>query len=281
MVALWALAVMVHALFLASPALWFRASRSAAILEQVVQAPARCRVLLLGSSPVIFGLSAAEIEAATGCTTGNVGMVAVNHVLNPYLDEVLQRARPGDVVVLSDKQWLKASAGRQACEDGPWLLCLAQSLHWVPNLREDLVRFRDMGLARSARGDLLQFPPRVPNPGLRADAPLEHIAHRIERMADQVQRIRAHGARPVLAPPPILAEPAALAEVQARVARVSQLALERLGPGVWLPPLIHTDPALISLDSEHASLAGRARWTGQLQAALSATQPSLGLVTGR
>ncbi len=271
--ALWLAAVLLHALLLAYPTVWSAAMRSGSLLPTAPAAPAHCRIVLVGSSPVIFGLSAADLQAATGCTAVNLGALAVGHVLNDYLAEVLAAVRPGDTVVLSDRLWTQPGAAAQPCETGPAWRCLLQWARLVPTLNEDMLRLRGYGLQRSPQGDLLSFVPLALAPLPPLAGPLDQRDYRLDRIAAQLQLIRARGARPLLAPVPVLALPAARSVVEQDLAQLSAQLRQRIGPGVWLTPIVNTDSAASTLDGEHATPAGRQQWTAQVAAALRGPGP--------
>src|SRR5512143_2597087 len=58
----------------------------------------RQRIALVGSSPVILGLSAEEIETATGTPARNLAMDASRSVFDDYASMIVEHIRPGDVV---------------------------------------------------------------------------------------------------------------------------------------------------------------------------------------
>ena len=273
---LWLAAVLAHFLFVSSPAAWFEASQVASVLQTMDRTPGRCRIILVGSSPVIFGLSADTLEQGTGCETVNAGQVAIGHVLNPYLALVLKQARPGDAVVLSDRQWTQVPVHPQACEDGHLIPCLLTSFRFVPNLNEDVVRLGGFGLRRNAQGDLLEFPPLGRQPSVVSDTDINDLPYRVQRIVKQVNAIKAAGARPLLVPAPMLVSQAAMPVLDARLQALSKQVLQAVGPGIWLAPQLDTEMRFTSLDGQHASDAGRQRWTEQVQAAwLASVRPDL------
>src|SRR4051812_9084653 len=60
------------------------------------------RIVLIGSSPVIMGLSAERIEAATGFPTRNLAMDASRAVFHDYTALVAEHLRAGDVAIIVD-----------------------------------------------------------------------------------------------------------------------------------------------------------------------------------
>jgi hypothetical protein len=57
--------------------------------------------------------------------------------------------------------------------------------------------------------------------------------------------------------------------VERDLASLSAMVAARVGPGVWLTPIVNTDAAATTLDGQHASPAGRRQWTAQIAAALA------------
>src|SRR4051812_8439387 len=66
------------------------------------------RIALVGSSPVIMGLSAEQIEKATGVPTRNLALDASRGGFLDYVAMVSEHIRPGDVVVIADPNVMKS-----------------------------------------------------------------------------------------------------------------------------------------------------------------------------
>src|SRR6202012_5061160 len=64
------------------------------------------RILLLGSSPAVLGLSAEKIAAATKLPTFNLAAPTSVEFFPDYMEMMMPFVRPDDVVVLSDPNWL-------------------------------------------------------------------------------------------------------------------------------------------------------------------------------
>ena len=265
---LWGLSIIVNTVVLAYPSFQDVPSAQRDALANWSASQAKCRILLVGSSPVVFGQSAHEVQAATGCDTANLAALSVAHVLNVYLDNLLDHVRPGDIVVLSDRLWTQPQADTPPCEAGLSWRCLTPWFRLVPNLNEALVRLRGTAVRRDVKGDLLEFPALPPDPMRPLDRPLDKMPFRLERIEAQVQAIRDRGARPVLAPTPLLARRQSLADVQRDLAAMETLVKARVGEGVWIAPLISTDLQAATIDGQHASAAGRRQWTALVATAL-------------
>lgn len=266
-VLIWLAAVVTHAILVAYPATWYRFGIPARMHHVLSSAPG-CRVLLVGSSPMIFGVSAAELQSATGCASVNLGALAVAHQLNDYLSDVLRLAQAGDIVVLSDRLWLTPGIQSQPCDDGPVWQCVLPRLTLVPNINEDWVLLRGFRLARSKQGDLLDFPMLPPERGSTTGSLAGNADYRIARLVAQVEAIRARGALPVLAAAPVLVTPQNRADVELAAQQLGLLVEQRYGPGVWLSPPIDTTVGGTTLDGQHATPLGRRRWTAMIVAAV-------------
>lgn len=268
-VALWISAVLAHAVAVSMPSLWLTSSQGYRILLQALNAaPGRCRIILVGSSPVVVGLSAATLQNATGCVTVNAGQNSVGHELNLYLDLVLARARPGDWVVLGDRQWTKPLDRHHACEQDWPSECLNRLLRVAPYLNDDLGRFLGTGFLRTPQGDLIEYPRIAPQRGIDQTIELNDIAYRLERIERQVQAIRAAGARPLLVAVPIFVPESARPRFERQLAMLSAEVQKAFGPEIWLAPGNYAEPALFSGDGAHLSEAGRRRWTAEVLRAL-------------
>lgn len=267
-VCLWLLGTATNTALLAYPAHWQVQEGRRVATQSLGPSYGRCRILLVGSSPVVFGLSAKDLQAATGCRAVNLAALSVAHVLNDHLENVLDLARPGDVVVLSDRLWTQLNAEPPPCEGSVKLRCLRQWFRLVPNLNEAIARLRGHSVRRDANGDLLDFPDLPPDPSRPLDGPVDNLAFRLDRISSQVQIIRSRGALPLLAPTPALVRPEARSLVERDLSRLATLVDARVGPGVWLTPVVNTDARSTTLDGQHASAAGRRQWTAQVAAAL-------------
>lgn len=269
-VALWASAVLVHAVHFAVPSLWLSQSKGYRILQALDAAPGRCRIILVGSSPVVFGLSANILQKATGCATVNVGQIAVGHALNLYLESVLSRVRPGDWVVLADRQWEQRLDRRETCEYGWSLVCITKFLRMTPHLSEDLGRFDGFGFHRTRQGDLVEYPGMAPRLGTDQKVDVDETTCRLRRVEHQVQAIRAAGARPLLAPVPFLVPEYARPQVERQLAMLSAQVRKSVGAEIWLTPSVYSEAGLFTGDGEHLSEAGRRRWTAEVLQAIPA-----------
>jgi hypothetical protein len=66
------------------------------------------RIVLIGSSPVIMGLSAQQIETATGVPTRNLAMDAVRADFQDYAVMVVEHLRRGDVAIIGNPNLRKS-----------------------------------------------------------------------------------------------------------------------------------------------------------------------------
>lgn len=270
-VALWMIAVLTHALVASSPSLRFWLSPGEQWLSKLNDSTAKCRIILIGSSPVVFGLSAADLQAATGCTTVNLALISIGNQLNTYLKRILQHVRAGDVVVLSDRLWTINNSEPSACADENEWLCFFSSIRFTPYSAEDFEVVFSERFPRNERGDLVNFPPLTTPPVRVSAEPLNDPSYRLRRIKRQAALINAHGAHALFAATPILVTDAARPAVEAEFLALGRQIRATIGDGVWIGPALETDPALFSLEGQHPSDAGRHRWTNQIKEALLAT----------
>jgi hypothetical protein len=261
---LWLAAVLLGATIAASPRLRFIASGADARASRLAATPAPCRVFLVGSSMVAFGLSAAELAARTGCAAANLGVHGIREQIGPYLDQVATHLRPGDTVVLNDRAWTDPGVNQGPCANRPAWRCFIASLHVAPNAQENFSQFTGLGLARNPLGDVVEFPPPATRPHPLTDWSAGDADEAIRLVTAQVATIRARGARVVLAVAPILIDESARVTLAARHAEFAARVRARAGDVVWVEPLLLTDTAAFTLDGLHPSQLGRRGWTGQV-----------------
>lgn len=266
---LWLLAVLARAGIAASFDLRMMLPDARRAVEMVASAPEDgCRVLVVGSSPTLFGLSATELEAATGCRSANLSMIDMGGRLDDYLDRVLPHLRLGDVLVLADRRWTQAGSGDDACAGQPAWACLAGAIHFAPYVVERLRLVLPLSLPRDSRGDLLNHPPMTARRFVYRELPLDDLMMRASLAVGQAGAIRARGACAVLAPVPMLVAPEAIPTLQAAYDRLGRQVTEQAADAAWLPPLLETAPDLFVLEGQHPSAAERLRWTARVAGAV-------------
>lgn len=272
-VAGWLLAVLAHAIFLMNPSLRLTGAMRSQWLQRAGASAAPCRVFLIGSSPVVFGLSAAALQSKTGCAAFNVGLTAIGDVLNPYLASVLENLREGDLVVLSDRRWTQTGAAGSTCSEMALWRCMVGSMNAIPYLADDVRIWRGKNRRRSHCGDLDEFPMLANEAHVVSATTLTLMEQRVEMAAVQVAMIRARGGRPVLAAAPLYVTEGARLALEPQFRKLDAMMEAVLGPNVWLGPALQTEARLFSLDGQHASAAGRMMWTGLVQPAVLVNLP--------
>lgn len=266
--ALWLGAVVAHGVIASSPWLRYAASPARQWLQAASVREAPCRVFLVGSSPVVFGLSAGTLSRSTGCSVVNASHTNIGTQVDQYLALTLKHVRPGDYVVLTDRRWTDLPLKPNTCADAPGWRCFLSSVRPVPYAMGDYKALTGSAYPRDERGDLIRFPPPASRFAALPAAPLNDVEYRLQRMSRQVAMIRQRGAHALLAAAPLLVEQAAQPAVQHEFLRFDQLVRSRIGPATWVPPLVETEVGLFVLDGQHASQRGRIAWTAQVEAAL-------------
>lgn len=264
-VSLWLVAAAGVAAFKATDALRFLPPSLYARMPEPAGPGQPCRVLLVGSSPAVFGLSARQVQDATGCRSANLAGLSIGIQLTGYLETMAPRLRPGDVVVLSDWCWI-VDCGRH-----PWPRKFVHHLKAVPSLGRVVREVMQWDDGRSEFGDLLNFQGAPPEDQARSEISIRPVADALRLVEYQKRLIEERGATAIFAPPPFLAHPA-----QAR-ALARQLDSHSAALGAWAGRSRWVDPEALSdtslfVDEHHASPAGRDRWTGRVIGAVRAAR---------
>ena len=268
--ALWLAAVLLHAVVASSLPLRLAASATDQRLQALDKTAGRCRIFLVGSSVVLMGLSATELEAATGCAAVNAALLNISGQINEYLERILVHARPGDFVVLSDRSWTDMPLDKKKYAERPRWVSYLTSVSLAPHAMADLRIVSNSDLRRSTRGDNLEFTALPGTPMLRFAAALDELPFRLVRISHQVQIIRASGARPILAATPILVAGSAKQVLEAQFALLNERVLATVGDDVWIGPIVETNLVYFAMEGQHSSEAGRRRWTKQIESVILA-----------
>jgi hypothetical protein len=227
------------------------------------------RVALIGSSPVIMGLSAEQIETETGVPTRNLAMDAARAVFADYATMVFEHIRPGDVVVIAEPN-LRRSPQMQlplSCVRRFGSECMRDQSGYIPRIVNDaLVLFTDRSfgdehLARTPRGDFIfadaqkTVPPSFQGPFPKNGA---------DNMAKLAKEVRQRGACPIFVLAPILPKSEEIPLWQKEYASLwQQIDAAGLHDLVVADSTLWDDPALFHHD-EHPSERGRVIWTGSV-----------------
>src|SRR5438067_837960 len=123
------------------------------------------RIALIGSSPVIMGLSAEQIETATGVPARNLSMDASRSVFQDYAAMVGEHIKPGDVVIIANPNLRRLPQMQLplTCVKHFGFECIRMQAGFQPHIVQDaLVLFTDRSFGdevrpRTPRGDLI-FP---------------------------------------------------------------------------------------------------------------------------
>ncbi len=224
------------------------------------------RIVLVGSSNVVLGLSADRMTLATGIPTRNAAVYAGRHGFREYFRLVMDRIRPKDVVIVSPPIGFGFDVGSRpfGCSDPSGLDCVMYNWKAAPRLVEFSQRFvlvSPFPFERNAKGDVVfskrgAFP--VPEKGRKPTFSEDSV--RVVR--EQVDMIRARGGCPVIAFPPQLVREDKLAEWQEEFAR-AKAALHGAGLEDFVVDamMIQTDPRIFFYDVHHMNPEGREIWT--------------------
>ena len=228
------------------------------------------RIVLVGSSQVVLGLSADRIMAATGIPARNAAVYEGRHGFRDYFRIVVSRVRPKDIVVVSPPVGVGIDAGSRpfGCADPSSLDCLLYNWKPAPRLVDFSRRFiivSPFPNQRTAKGDVVfgAKPGDTPTPGKKIRPTFSADTVRVVR--EQAEMIRARGACPVFAFPPQLVLDDARAEWQEEFDRArAALRTAGLEDVVVGSMLINTDPRNFYHDDHHMNPTGRNLWTQML-----------------
>jgi hypothetical protein len=225
------------------------------------------RVVLVGSSNVLLGLSASQLKELSGLPGQNVAAYAARPSFREYFRKVMQRIRPNDVVIVSPPMGVIMEAGTQpfGCDDPMALPCLAH--HWtaVPRLLSSL-NPRNPGLVwpegRNAEGDVI-FAQGKGRAATAKSMPLPRFSEDAAAIVtEQVEMIRARGACPVIALSPQLVVEGERTRWDREFARaIDALKAAGVHDTVVGTMLVTTDPQRFMNDEGHPSMLGREEWT--------------------
>jgi hypothetical protein len=221
----------------------------------------RCRVLVIGSSPAIYGLSAAALSVGTQCSAANLALIDVSARVDDYLDRLLESVGPGDIVVFTDRRWTQNVDVQDACAPVWKGGCLMTGLKFAPYLLERLRLFMPDGVPRDASGDLVVHPPMTARLAVIGPLRIDRLDERVAIIDRQARAIRARGACPILASTPMLVTVSAQRPLAAAYAKLETQVSMQIYRANWLPPAIETSPVLFSLEGQHLSAKGRERWS--------------------
>jgi len=233
------------------------------------------RIALVGSSPVILGLSAEQIEKATGVPTRNLALNSSRSVFADYAAMVLEHIKPGDVVIIANPNLRKPPQMELplSCVRHFGFECIRMQSGFQPRILEDAtILFTDRSFGeeqstRSPRGDFVfpeppqyeQFRPKFAGP-----FPENSAADMAKLAAD----VRRRGACPIFVLTPIWPEtneiPLWQKEYDKLWGKIDEAGLHNI---VVEDSPLWSDGMLFHHD-EHMSEPGREIWTGMILAKL-------------
>jgi hypothetical protein len=270
-IALWLLGVLLSAGKAYSPELNFRLSGAQYWVGNLNQKPNACRIFLVGSSLVAVGLSAQQLERETGCAAVNAGQIDIADQINRHLEVVLDRIRPGDIVVLADKVWTDFGLDGKARAERSDLDYMLRAWSVAPNLLVHVKAALGIGTHRDKVGDYTFYPSHVSKVDPLQVRPLVRLSERVQVAAEQIRLIKRRGARPVLAGVPMLVRDGDQAAARAQFARLAASIAVVPDLALWIAPMVLTDAGLFTI-GQHLSAEGRQVWTANVLHALRGAQ---------
>jgi len=224
------------------------------------------RIVLVGSSQVVLGLSADRMTRATGIPARNAGVYAGRGGFREYFRLVMARIRPKDVVIVSPPIGAGIEIGSRhfGCSHPSGLDCVLSNWKAAPRIVEFSQRSAvvpTLQFERDPKGDAV-FSGRAAIPIPEKGRKPTFSADSVKVVREQVDMIRARGACPVIAFPPHLAREDTLADWEGEFTRAKNALHDAgLGDVVVETMLIQTDPHIFLHDVHHMNPEGREIWT--------------------
>jgi len=250
------------------------------VLSMADQTKAAERIFLVGSSPIVLGISAKEIERRTGVPTFNIGINDSAEFFDDYMGRILPHIRKGDIVVVSDPRWLDPLRLKLApgCTERLAGNCLGWWFGTLPHLslagRFILGLHQSIGptrIDRDAHGDNDALDPsRSHKPFDTMRPPAQIATADVKQMTQIVDELRRHDACPLLALGPVFVSEREEMSWNSQIGAL-QSAMSKSGYGRFLlaDDVFKTDPADFLNSYEHPSAVGRRNWTNQVIARLT------------
>ena len=231
------------------------------------------RILLVGSSPVIMGLSAEQIENATHVPTRNLAMDSARAVFSDYAAMVFEHIRPGDVLVIADPN-LRKSPQMQlplSCVRHFEFNCIRKQTGFKPHIVEDFLvlftdrSFGDEKLTRTPRGDLIfENSPKPFAAKFQGSFPSNGPDNMVKLASD----VRQRGGCPIFVLAPLLPRPEEIPLWRNEFAKFWRAIIKAGLHDIVVDDLpLWNDPALFHHD-EHPSERGRVIWSRSVIAKL-------------
>jgi len=254
-------------------------------LEKMDAIHAPRRILLMGSSPIIMGLSAAQIQENTAIPTYNIGIFGSRTFFDDYFQTTLQHVKPGDIVVVSDPRLINDVYKTQTihCLQNLDISCLQFTPHLLPKLYDAVKILMPEEskptidyIRQDSHGD---YSPSL-NRGVMARAPTfprkfsSHFSNNtIEKIAQIVRDVRARGGCPIVMFIPFYIvnseQPLWDSEFKKLWQRLDDL---KIGDFVFERSPVTTSNAIFGIANEHLNEEGRRDWTQAFIDALRARQ---------
>jgi hypothetical protein len=245
-----------------------------AILSDLDAIKTERRIVLVGSSNVVLGLSAEQLSKSLGIPARNTAAYAARNSFDDYFRLVMERVRPNDLVLVSAPMGIVAlETGSEpfSCKDRPMPLCVIRYWKLAPRLLE-LIRdpfwIPKWPAQRTSEGDAVFSQDRERGSSLpaatNARSP-KFSENSVAIVRVHIQMIRARGACAAFAFPPRLVyddnKPAWEEEFARAKAAFKAAGLEDALVGSML---VHTNPRDFLNDAHHMSSSGREIWTQML-----------------
>jgi hypothetical protein len=236
------------------------------------------RIVLIGSSPVIMGLSAQQIETATGIPTRNLAMDASRAVFEDYAATVVAHIRPGDVAIIANPNLRKLPEMQLPlrCVTHFGFECIRKQSGFSPHLMQDALvlftnrSFGDETLTRTTRGDfafLEQRKFKTISPKFNGSFPKNGV----DDIAKLAMQVRRRGGCPIFVLTPLLPRSDEIALWQNEFTGLwREIDNAGLHDIVVEDSPLWSDPTLFHHD-EHMSERGRDVWSQKIIAKLHAS----------
>ncbi len=226
------------------------------------------RIVLIGSSHVILGLSAKQIETATGVPTRNLAMNSARAVFQDYAAMVVEHIRPGDVAIIVNPNLMRLPRMQLPlrCVKDFGFECIRKQSGLRPHIiQHALVLFTDRPFGyeadpRTPRGDWIfseqptmeAVPPRFYGPFPKDSA---------EDLAELAKDVRRRGGCPIFVLVPLLPESGEIALWQSEFTKLWREIDEAGLHDVTVENSPLWSDAALFHHNEHMSEVGREVWS--------------------
>jgi len=217
------------------------------------------KVLIFGSSGILYGISAAGLKDKIKQTDFiNLSMGQVSNKIDRYLNLILPKMQYGDVLILGERTYRSPTSG---------LLDQLPNIYFLPNFKNIFNLFTSPTSNRNESGDLLSYPSYTFNllQGLKRYYERPKFDQKnIDLIKTRIESIKKSGGCPIIVFIPILINTADIDNYEEETKKLlDKIKYEGISKYVLNLSSLETDPTLFT-DQYHLSPKGREKWTYEI-----------------